>query len=201
MCKFVSGIILKTGEIVCEPEFTDSHEDLLKMAGIVENQYATGSEYFARFEFTPPEDLKTVSDLSTWKLKVDEGVIACLYNAEPVLAYCERKVRSMIVTTARNVVFGGGWIFDGIGGKERLVSWFEEGLVCRQTAPTFAAPTFPAPTFPAPTFTAPTFPAPTFTAPTFTAPTFTAPTFTAPTFAAPTFPAPTFPAPTFTAPT
>src|ERR1019366_1403855 len=129
MCKFVSGIILKTGEIVCEPEFTDSHEDLLKMAGIVENQYATGSEYFARFEYTPPEDLKTVSDLSTWKLKVDEEVIPSWYNAEPVLAYCERKVRSMIVTTARNVVFGGCWIFDGIGGKEGRISKLVRGRV------------------------------------------------------------------------
>ena len=129
MCKFVSGIILKTGEIICEPEFTDSHEDLLKMAGIVENQYATGSEYFARFEFTPPEDLKTVSDLSTWKLKVDEEAIPSWYNAEPVLAYCERKVRSMIVTTARNVVFGGCWIFDGIGGKEGKISKLVRGRI------------------------------------------------------------------------
>src|ERR1019366_5836570 len=133
MCKFVSGIILKTGEIVCEPEFTDSHEDLLKMAGIVENQYATGSEYFARFEFTPPEDLKTVSDLSTWKLKVDEGVIPSWYNAEPVLAYCERKVRSMIVTTARNVVFGGCWICDGIGGKAGKISKLVRGRVVMAT--------------------------------------------------------------------
>ena len=129
MCKFVSGIILKTGEIICEPEFTDSHEELLKMAGIVENPYATGSEYFARFEFTPPEDLKTVSDLSTWKLKVDENVISSWFNNEPVLAYCERKVRSMIVTTARNVVFGGCWIFDGIGGKEGRISKLVRGRI------------------------------------------------------------------------
>ena len=126
MCKFVSGIVLKNGDIICEPEFADSHELLIKVAGLTENAYANGVEYLARFEFTPPEDLTKISDTSLWTLRVDEDVKPSWWDKEKVRNYCERKVNSMIIRDARGTVFGGCWIFDG---KEASVKQIVRGRI------------------------------------------------------------------------
>ena len=126
MCKFVSGIVFKNGDIICEPEFTDSYELHIKMAGLTKNAYASGVEYLARFEFTPPEDLTKISDTSLWTLRVDEDVKPSWWDEEKVRNYCERKVNSMIIRDARGTVFGGCWIFDG---KEASVKQIVRGRI------------------------------------------------------------------------
>jgi uncharacterized protein YjbI with pentapeptide repeats len=113
MCKFISGVSLRTGEIICEPSVTDSHEILLASRGVNDGEAAFFSGTLARWEFTPPSDLSTVADMATWSLRVDEKSTPEWFDAAAVRAYCERLVRSMIVDSKRGTLLGGCWICTG----------------------------------------------------------------------------------------
>src|SRR5512138_1870709 len=106
MCNFVSALLLKSGEIVCEPEHTNSHEVLVRLAKVNDTETGLHHCYFCRWEFTPPTDLATVEDLSTWKLHVDEDTTPDWWNADKVRAYCERRVATMFVREERGTVLG-----------------------------------------------------------------------------------------------
>jgi uncharacterized protein YjbI with pentapeptide repeats len=123
MCNFMSGIVLKTGDIICEPDFTDSHEDLIQFAKINDNETALHGQFLCRFEFIPPKNTETILDLATWELKADENVIPDWWDTVKVRKYCERKVNSMFITDARDIVFGGCWILSGNSASlKKLVS-------------------------------------------------------------------------------
>ena len=51
MCNFLSAIVMKSGDLICDPEHTDSHEDLLESNGIQDN----GMGGFVLVEFLSPE--------------------------------------------------------------------------------------------------------------------------------------------------
>jgi hypothetical protein len=74
MCRFLSAVYLKTGELICSPEFTDSHEELLMSYGIEERQTSAPVQHFVRLELIPPSTLEdsVLLDFSQWKEKVDE---------------------------------------------------------------------------------------------------------------------------------
>jgi len=108
MCNFLSGIALQNGDIVCEPEYTDSHEVLIRAASVSDN----GRGELCRFEFLPPE-MVYIADLSKWRLHVDEESPPTWFDSDRVRAYCERRVSSMLVSTARGTLLGGCWIFSG----------------------------------------------------------------------------------------
>jgi hypothetical protein len=118
MCKFLSGVVTRSGDFFCDPEHTNSHEILIREAHLNDGEAGYFSGNLARFEFTPPNDLKTISDLSTWELRVDEGSIPEWWDAEKVRTYCERIVSPMLIKDARKTLIGGCWIFDG--GKASL---------------------------------------------------------------------------------
>ena len=66
MCKFLSAIGLKNGDIICDPSI-DSHEDLIKFNKLKE----TGLRNWVRIEFYPDSD-KDYADLSKYNLEVDD---------------------------------------------------------------------------------------------------------------------------------
>jgi hypothetical protein len=108
MCHFLSAIVLPSGEILCDPEHTDSHEDLLEHFNIRDTVTTQGR--FCRVEFTPPEDHSKILDFSTWFLKVDEESTPEWFDHEAVRAKLTDKIKGMIIQDHRKFVLGGCWI-------------------------------------------------------------------------------------------
>lgn len=67
MCKFLSAIVLKNGDLICDP-FIDSHEDLIDRYNLRDNN----TNNFIRIEHTPDDDFY-YSDLTEYKLHIDEN--------------------------------------------------------------------------------------------------------------------------------
>jgi hypothetical protein len=106
MCKFISGLIHRNGDICCLPEYTDSHEDLIARAGLVDNS----AQLFARFEFTPPKNQGEIADTAKWILRIDEHPAPdWLYI--PVLETRMRdRVSNMLIDKDQKILMGGCWI-------------------------------------------------------------------------------------------
>ena len=82
MCKFLSAIVLKNGDIICDPQSTDSHEDLIKYLDLKDDIISQAQESFCRVEFIP--DYDDIFDLSEWKLVLDESVKPSWYDEKKV---------------------------------------------------------------------------------------------------------------------
>jgi hypothetical protein len=71
MCKFMSAIVVKKTdgiEIICHPEHTDSHDDLIKFAQLRETDVAERS--YCKIEYVPQGK---VWEIDNYKLEVDEA--------------------------------------------------------------------------------------------------------------------------------
>jgi hypothetical protein len=121
MCKFLSAVVTRTGEIYCDPDHTDSHDDIIAAFHL----RATASSYYAqsfcRVEFTPPEDTSTICDMSTWTLHVDEGTTPEWFNHDTVREELMARVERMFIADARRTLLGGCWIFSGPGASAKRV--------------------------------------------------------------------------------
>lgn len=71
MCKFKSGIILKS-RVVLAPEGNESHSDLLESLNI-RDDYMGASKVFVRVELLPPNGDR-MSDISNWRFNVDQDI-------------------------------------------------------------------------------------------------------------------------------
>ena len=80
MCKFKSGIILKS-KVVLAPEENDSHSDLLESLGIEDN-HLNASKKFVRAELIPKDGNKA-TDIKDWKYKVDQDIVPDWYEKDP----------------------------------------------------------------------------------------------------------------------
>lgn len=108
MCNFLSAIVMRNGDVLCDPEHTDSHEDLLVMHNIWDTR--TQQNKFVRVEFLPPEDSSTTLDLSTWKLQVDQASQPEWFDEDKVKETLLARVQRMIVVDKRPLLLGGCWI-------------------------------------------------------------------------------------------
>ena len=72
MCRFKSGIILKTKCVVTEGS-NDSHTDLLDELGI-EDTEINAMTRFVRAELLPPND-EWWTDPDTWKISIDQDIV------------------------------------------------------------------------------------------------------------------------------
>jgi len=111
MCDFISAIIRENWDVICLPEYTDSHEDLMRHAGLRDDHLSQGR--FVRVEFTPPDDGGQIADVSKWRLKLDERSAPEWWDSERAAAKMSRIAKRMIVSGARDVIIGGCWILDG----------------------------------------------------------------------------------------
>ena len=121
MCRFMSAIVMGNGDILCDPEHTDSHEDLLLANGIRDGYAQAGG--FARIEFVPGDD-HDIASLPDWTLVMYVDNVPNWFDHAAVRAKMEAIVRRMLVDTARTIILGGCWILlDGakvdrmIGGR------------------------------------------------------------------------------------
>jgi hypothetical protein len=111
MCKFMSALIMRNGDLLCDPEHTDSHEHIVAMHSLRdEGHLGAGGRDWARIEFTPPSDRSTICDLSAWTLSVDENATPDWLDLDAVRAACVARVERMIVREDRAILVGGPWI-------------------------------------------------------------------------------------------
>ena len=108
MCTFLSAIVMKNGDVLCDPEHTDSHEDLLAKHNIRDGLAQQGK--FARVEFIPPKDHANIEDTSKWTFKVDEQVKPDWLDEERARSSLAARVKRMFVQDKRSILLGGCWI-------------------------------------------------------------------------------------------
>ena len=72
MCRFKSGIILKS-KCVVAPGENDSHSDLLEELGI-KDDHLGATQKFVRAELIPPKD-EWWTDPDTWTMVVDQDIV------------------------------------------------------------------------------------------------------------------------------
>jgi hypothetical protein len=113
MCKFLSAIVMRNGDVLCDPEHTDSHEDLILAHGLRDSgALGSGGRDWSRVEFVPPKD-GDIADLDRWTLTLDEDHAKPSWwdESEPALRtrLCEM-VRAHIVDDKRPILLGGWWI-------------------------------------------------------------------------------------------
>ena len=80
MCRFKSGIILKTRCVVAEGA-NDSHGDLLEQLNIRDTE-TNAMTKFVRVELLPPED-EWWTDPDTWDINVDQDILPDWYKEDP----------------------------------------------------------------------------------------------------------------------
>ena len=104
MCKFKSAIVLRNGDILHNP-YTDSHEDLIRLRKLDDSSQFINR--FVRVEFSPPDN-STLTDVSTYVLKVDEYSTPDWFNDiwDGVIERLRDIVRQMIVDHDEDVIIG-----------------------------------------------------------------------------------------------
>ena len=126
MCSFMSAIVMKNGDILCDPEHTDSHEDLLDKFNIRDNQ--VHQDGFVRVEFLPPEQgTKDVFDVKNWTLKVDQDSTPEWFNFESTTSKLAARVERMFVLEDRPILLGGCWLL----GKAAYVKKVQNARIYR----------------------------------------------------------------------
>jgi hypothetical protein len=125
MCNFLSAIVLRNGDIVCDPEHTDSHEDLIAMAGLRDDRVAQAMEAFCRVELLPPDDHAAIADVSAWRFVVDEEAAPSWLDRAGIAKKLRRMVAKMLVGDTRRLLLGGCWILHG----EARVSAVKNGRI------------------------------------------------------------------------
>jgi len=122
MCRFLSAIVMSTGNVKCEP-MIDSHIQLLEYFGIADDVDPSIRQRFAKIEFIPPSKQSDFLDLNKWELVVDEPTKPDWWFGvqDKVLSTMKNIVESMIIRDKRNIVIGGCWIIAKTGRIDHLI--------------------------------------------------------------------------------
>ena len=133
MCKFLSGWVLRTGDVLCEP-MLDSHEDLAKWFSI-KRDYGHNA---IRWEFSPTEKdgVRQFFDFDSYSFRIDENETPSWFDEErreATINAAKKVLRSMVVSDDSRLVLIGKAIFAGDGAK------IERAIGCRLLAATAKA--------------------------------------------------------------
>src|SRR3990167_8570056 len=113
MCRYLSGIVFKTGELQTS-EYTDSHEALIKWLDL-DDSAPIETRTWIRVEFTPNES-KDFGDVKKYILKVDESSTPIWFDDEMRDHIAEEMteiVKSCIIKSNKKFLLGGKWILVG----------------------------------------------------------------------------------------
>ena len=125
MCRFMSAIVMRNGDIICDPRI-DSHEELIEKFNIHDGPCQL--DRFCRIEFIPPpDDWSKLFDTSAWKLRVDDKFTPEWFSHEKIRLQLISKVQTLLIQEERNKLEGGCWIL-GSGAKIKeakdvLIRW------------------------------------------------------------------------------
>ena len=106
MCNFLSALVLKSGEVVCSPEHSDSHEDLIDAAELSDN----GNGGFARVEYLPRD---RYDKLDKYEFVVDEITKPDWFTEEVkqrTIEILKARVSRMIVSDKKKILLGGCYV-------------------------------------------------------------------------------------------
>jgi hypothetical protein len=117
MCNFLSAIVMRNWDLLCDPFLTDSHEDLLSAHNVRDG--LCQHDAFVRVEFIPPKD-SPIHNLSTWTLKVDQANTPDWFDSERATNLLKDRVQRMIVADERELLLGGCWILVGEAKIKRV---------------------------------------------------------------------------------
>ena len=123
MCKFLSAIVLQNGDVLCDPEHTDAHEELIAANNLRDGTTAALREHFVRVEFVPPET-GDMSDMSLWQLKLDENAEPSWWagQKEKVREFLSGLVSAHVVRDYKKILLGGWWVLADGAVVDRLVA-------------------------------------------------------------------------------
>ena len=113
MCRYISGIVYKTGELMTS-QYTDSHESLIKWLNL-DDSAPIESRTWIRVEFCP-EDLRDYGDIDKYALKVDEESTPIWFGdgiREHIIEEMTAIVKSSIIKSNKKFLLGGKWILTG----------------------------------------------------------------------------------------
>ena len=110
MCRFLSAVVSRTGEIYCNP-LIDSHEDIIDYFNIQDTQM----QHIVRVEFFPIEK-EDLINIDRYNLKVDEQEIPEWFNEhkESVIERLKLIIKNCILKESRKIAIGAVIIGDGI---------------------------------------------------------------------------------------
>lgn len=112
MCNFLSAIVLKNGEIICKPEATNSHEDLIEFADLQDDTACPDEMAFARVEFLPPSSSESIKDLDKWKFCIDQSIVPTWFGdvENEVISKLKQIVSNIIIDKKKKILLGGCYI-------------------------------------------------------------------------------------------
>jgi len=109
MSKFLSAIVTKDLSVLCDPENTNSHRDLIILHNF------TDPNTYVCVEFTPPKKFKSMKDPTQWILSLPEVTKPEWYDETVVRNKLENIVSGMFVSKNKNILVGGCHILtDGV---------------------------------------------------------------------------------------
>jgi len=111
MCNFLSAIFTRDGRLFCQPQYTDSHSDLMAAYGIKERQTDAPVQQFVRLELIPPEPF--VLDMAKWQETIDEHEVPAWFdNAKRFDAFEQMReiIINAVITDTRDMLLGGFYI-------------------------------------------------------------------------------------------
>jgi len=110
MCQFKSAIVLRNGDVQWSP-FTDSHEDLINIAGLADTEL--GRRQFVRVEYKSHD----VTDIEKYKLVIDQDEVPDWFDEkmrERTSDFLRGIVERMIISTGTHkILIGGQYIVCG----------------------------------------------------------------------------------------
>ena len=111
MCKFMSAIVTRNGDIFQYPE-TDSHEAIIAAHGFRDDGAPLASRSWVRVEFTPPADVKEIADEAKWTLNVDEVGLPDWWEEKRAAIRSDlwARIKRMMINDERECLIGGSWI-------------------------------------------------------------------------------------------
>ena len=119
MCKFLSAIVMRNGDVICDPEHTDSHADL-----ILANNLSTttvGERGYCRVEYAPADGDPANTD--NYVLCVDEETVPAWWAKRQgaVEENLKARIARMVIEGEVKCLLGGCWIVRGksVIGKVR----------------------------------------------------------------------------------
>lgn len=150
MCQFLSALVFARGSVLCQPEVTDHHSELLERLKISDHQRAPDRRLWRKVEFLPPElpvrnpftrfnfrDWSQLADADKYELVYDDADTFYGTRTRPDWYYhyedffanrCRQTIADMTIRgrVARldggaHIIAAGGRV-DEVTGKTRIVS-------------------------------------------------------------------------------
>lgn len=110
MCQYLSALVVPNGDVIYN-DATDSHEDLVQWAGLVDD----GKERFARVEFAPKAE-NDLPDINKYVFKLDQDTRPSWFSDElekQVVARLRVIAERNIITKDNAFLLGGVWVVSG----------------------------------------------------------------------------------------